>query len=296
MNIEQLKYIVEISKEESITKAAKNLHISASAVSQALREFEKRINLKLFIRLKMKTVPTEAGKEIINQAKKIINEFEILEEKIAIQNDTNQTQLKIATPPGLVYLVNESIINFKKDFPKIDVQVYEYAPDQVLSNIPVGQPDIAFIFSDESKLKENKDVQYELLTMTKYCALVGKNSPLYNLDEVTPEDLLHENFVLYNTPSLVEHSRQIVKNMNIHFISNNTESIREAVKNGLGISFVRDITIKNHPDTFSGQLKSIPLKFSPYISDELWTVYLKSKPLTKISKIFINYIQASIEN
>ncbi|PEJ50780.1 hypothetical protein CN601_19975 [Bacillus sp. AFS017336] len=256
---------------------------------------EKKINLKLFIRLKMKTVPTEAGKEVIKQAKKVLNEIEIMEDKIAIQNDTYQSQLKIATVPGLVYLINESIINFKKDFPNIDVQVYEYAPDQILDYIPFDQPDIAFLFSNERKLKEDKDIQYELLTMTNYCVLVGKQSPLYNLDEITPEDLLHEKFVLYNNHSFVEHSRQVVKNMNIHFISNNTESIREAVKNGLGVTFVRNITIKNHPDTLSGTIKSIPLKFSPYISDELWTVNLKSKPLTSNSKNFIRYIQDCIE-
>lgn len=296
MNIEHLKYIVEISKEESITKAAKNLHISASAVSQALKELEKKLNLKLFIRLKMKTVPTESGIEVIKQAQKVLAEYEILEEKIAIQKNTYQTQLKIATVPGLAYLVNESIINFKNDFPNIDVHVYECDPGQILNNLSILQPDIAILFSEEDSLNVEKDLLYNHLTTTKYCVLVGEQSPLFNLDEISPEDLISEKVIIYNSNELVEHTRKIVNNMNIQFISNNTDSIREAVKNGLGVTFCRNITLKNHPDTLSGKIKTIPLKSPAYISDELWVVYLKNKPLTNISKIFIKYVQASIEN
>ncbi|PGS49634.1 LysR family transcriptional regulator [Bacillus sp. AFS041924] len=295
MNIEHLKYIVEISKEESITKAAKNLHISASAVSQALKELEKKLDLKLFIRLKMKTVPTEAGFEVINQAKKVLYEYEILEEKIAYQKDTYHTQLKIATVPGVVYLVNESIIKFKKDFPMVDVQVFEYDPGQILDFIHIDQPDVAFLFSNEKRLSENKDLRFELMATTKYCVLVGKNSPLYKLNEVTPEDLIHENFVLYNSNSLIEHSRKIFNNIKILFISNNTDSIKETVKSGLGVTLVRNITFKNHPDALSGKIKPIPLKSPTYISDEFWSVSLRSKPLNKISKNFIKYIHACIE-
>lgn len=296
MNIEHLRYIVEISKEESITKAAKNLHISASAVSQALKELEKKLNLKLFIRLKMKTVPTESGIEVIKQAQKVLAEYEILEEKVAIKKDTYQTQLKIATVPGLVYLVNESIINFKNDFPNIDVHVYECDPGQILNNLSILQPDIAILFSQEDSLKVEKDLFYNHLTTTKYCVLVGEHSPLFNLDEISPEDLISEKVIIYNSNELVEHTRKIVNNMNIQFISNNTDSIREAVKNGLGVTFCRNITLKNHPDTLSGKIKTIPLKSPAYISDELWAVSLKNKSLTSISKIFIKYIQASIEN
>ncbi|XRG78800.1 LysR family transcriptional regulator [Rossellomorea sp. GAMAL-10_SWC] len=295
MNIEHLKYIAEISKEESITKAAKNLHISPSAVSQALKELEKKLDLKLFFRLKMKTVPTEAGKEVIKQAQKVLDEFEILEEKIAIQKNVLQTQLKIATVPGLIYMINDSILNFKKAFPMIDVQVYEYDPAQILDLIPIDQPDIAFLFSSEKRLNENKDVTYELMTTTKYCVLVGEKSPLNKLKEVTPEDLIHENFVLYNSNSLIEHSRKIFDNMKVLFVTNNTDSIKDAVKNNLGITLVRDLTFKNHPDTLSGKIRAIPLKTPTFISDEFWSVNLISKPLTKISKNFIKYMQANIE-
>ncbi len=296
MNIEHLKYIVEISKEESITKAAKNLHISASAVSQALKELEKKLDLKLFSRLKMKTVSTEVGKEVITQAKKVLYEYEILEEKIAIQHDTNQVNLKIASGPGLIYLINEAIINFKKDFPSIDVHVYEYDPGQILNNLPMIQPDIAFLFSKEDALKEDKDIRYQHLATTKYCVLVGKQSQLYNFKEILPNDLNNQKFVLYNSHAFVEHCRKIVNNLSIQFISNNTDSIREAVKNDLGVTICRDVTLKNHPDTLAGKIKAIPLNSPTYISDELWTVYPKSKPLSKTSKMFIKYIQASIEN
>ena len=50
MDLKQLEYIVEIAKEKNITKAAKKLYITQSALNQTLLKLEKEIGEPLFER------------------------------------------------------------------------------------------------------------------------------------------------------------------------------------------------------------------------------------------------------
>lgn len=65
MNLEQLMYVVELSKSKSLSEAAANLHISQSALSQSITSLEKELGLKLFRRARTGTLPTAEGASII---------------------------------------------------------------------------------------------------------------------------------------------------------------------------------------------------------------------------------------
>ena len=50
MDFRECEYMVEIAKENNITKAAKNLFISQSALNQQLLKLEKELGTQLFVR------------------------------------------------------------------------------------------------------------------------------------------------------------------------------------------------------------------------------------------------------
>ena len=67
MRIEQLIYLIEISKCGSISSAAEQLHISQPGISQAINSLEEEMDTKLFHRSKkIGTQPTEDGKSYQN--------------------------------------------------------------------------------------------------------------------------------------------------------------------------------------------------------------------------------------
>ncbi|MFJ8527537.1 LysR family transcriptional regulator [Bacillus sp. NPDC094106] len=75
MNLEQMEYIKEISRTQSISLAAKNLHVSQAAVSQSISLLERELGVKLFIRSRLGTTPTKEGKNIIRKALEIIKRW-----------------------------------------------------------------------------------------------------------------------------------------------------------------------------------------------------------------------------
>lgn len=73
MHIEQLEYIVEVTKTGSLSVASKNLHITQSALSQSIKQLEAEIGVKIFRRSSQGTIPTDEGKILIQKAKEVLN-------------------------------------------------------------------------------------------------------------------------------------------------------------------------------------------------------------------------------
>ena len=70
MNLSTLHYVVKINERQNITKAASDLYISQSALSQNLQAAEKELGTLLFDRTRSPLQPTDAGKIFIDWAKR----------------------------------------------------------------------------------------------------------------------------------------------------------------------------------------------------------------------------------
>ncbi|MDY2981177.1 MAG: LysR family transcriptional regulator [Fusobacterium sp.] len=62
MNIQYLKYVVEVDKMGSINKAAKNLYMGQPNLSAAIKELEKDLGISIFYRSKKGVFPTKEGR------------------------------------------------------------------------------------------------------------------------------------------------------------------------------------------------------------------------------------------
>lgn len=118
MRIDQLIYLVEISRLGSISLAAEHLHISQPTISLAINNLEKELGKKLFVRSRLGTHPTEDGKIIIHKARQIVS---ILEE-IKELTDPNSNQLTgsliMSAVPGFsISLLPKTFVNYKKNSP-----------------------------------------------------------------------------------------------------------------------------------------------------------------------------------
>ena len=61
MQLQQLRYFLEIAKEKSISAAAKNLYISQPSLSQQIINLEKELGISLLIRHSKSVSLSEAG-------------------------------------------------------------------------------------------------------------------------------------------------------------------------------------------------------------------------------------------
>ncbi|NLI22953.1 MAG: LysR family transcriptional regulator [Clostridiales bacterium] len=76
MNIQHLRYAIEVEKTRSITEAAENLYMSQPNLSRAIRELEGALGIAVFDRTPKGLVPTAQGEEFLHYARSILSQFD----------------------------------------------------------------------------------------------------------------------------------------------------------------------------------------------------------------------------
>ena len=80
MNIQYLKYAIEVEKNKSISKAAKNLYMGQPNLSRAIKELEDSLGIVIFERTSKGIAVTPNGEEFLQYAKRILSQIDELEE------------------------------------------------------------------------------------------------------------------------------------------------------------------------------------------------------------------------
>jgi DNA-binding transcriptional LysR family regulator len=126
MDLHELEYILTISEEQNITKAADKIFLTQSALNQQLLRVEKELGVPLFERSHHTMVPTFAGKIYIENAKKILA---IRDETYKIISDISENQkgeISISfTPERGAKMFTEIYPVFHKIYPGITFRIYE---------------------------------------------------------------------------------------------------------------------------------------------------------------------------
>src|SRR5689334_10753443 len=100
MTIEQLKYIVAIARSGSLKAAAAEQHVTLPALSQALTNLERELNISLFRRSRTGTTPTEEGNKLIQHAEAVLEKLQEFTEEAETYTESLNGELKIASFPG----------------------------------------------------------------------------------------------------------------------------------------------------------------------------------------------------
>ena len=281
MNIEQIKYILEVSKEGSITKAAEQLHLSPSALSQSISQLEKELGVTIFNRSRKGTVPTSDGKKIINSGNEIIASIVKMHKELSA--NTEEKLIKIGCAPSIIYLVYDAFLLFYKEHSNVKVEIIELDQDDTMSKLMHGEIDLAIspFGKDELEALSISDIiDYKLVYTGYACVCVNKRSPLFYKDFVTIEDLKTEKLVMYNSKRTNEFIDLYLPNAPVLFTTNNIEVLKNATLDGHASSLVYNFTFKNHPDVSNGNLAVIPFMNPGKILNYFWFIHTKGKEIS----------------
>lgn len=143
MNIRQLRYFLTIAEEHHITSAANKLNISQPPLSNQLRQLEEELGVRLFYRRKREMILTEEGKLLQKRARSILREYEGTLEEFSNLKKGTAGILYIATVcSAALHFVPKSILEFKKQSPGTDLQIFETDCSQVDALLKKGTAEL----------------------------------------------------------------------------------------------------------------------------------------------------------
>lgn len=184
MNLMHMKYIVEVEKYGSVTKAASALYMGQPNLSKAIKEMEQEIGTPIFKRSVKGVVPTEKGKEFLKYAKEILAQLDKIENLHKESNINAQTfQLLFSGSSYITYAFAEFLKKLD-NYENLDININETSALETIDKVVDDEYKLGVIRYSlpyeklfVSMLEERKLVATEIWTYDEMVA-VSKYSPL----------------------------------------------------------------------------------------------------------------------
>jgi DNA-binding transcriptional LysR family regulator len=236
----QLRAFIALARTGSFTLAARELHLSQSAVSHSMKALERDVGCRLLDRMGKRVVLSQAGEQLLHHAEKIFREMGAARDSLAQLGKWGKGRLRIgASTAACEYILPAVLREFKESFPQYAIAIEPGDTPVSIERLHRGQIDLAL------SLQPRGEDQIQFLPLfTDELQFI--TSPLHAWGEtgqVARADIPRQNYILYNKASytfrLVEEyfrADDIVLNTVIEMGS--LEATKELVKLGLGVSIL----------------------------------------------------------
>lgn len=289
MELNQLRYVLEVAKYKNITRAAESLHIAQPSLSHQIINVEREIGINLFERTRKRIYLTEAGENFVYQANIILNSVEQLSKSMQDYAAKSCGSIQIGVLPTMVSLGIPDIINgFIKQYSKLKITIKEHGSATLLKKVSVGELDVAFaILNDESMPDDLCSVK---LMESKLVVAVNVNNPLCNYKQLSISQLSEQQFITSSSefalPYFYMHplEQQHIK-FDIVCVCSQIESSFSLVEKGFGITICSE-EISKHYDFEN--IRYIPL--TDVSSRIIYLIYKKNPQYHPALQSFVDYI------
>src|SRR5579863_7914271 len=123
----QLKAFTVLAKTESQTETAKQLCLTPSAISHAMRELEEDVGCRLFTKMGKTIVLTEAGEALLYHALRALDELDQGRRTLTSLNKWGTRRLRVAADAiFLSVFLTPVLLKFHKEFPNVSLQVKSF--------------------------------------------------------------------------------------------------------------------------------------------------------------------------
>src|SRR4051794_40836010 len=288
MDIQHLKYFVEVAKQKNFTKASRILLVSQPSISKMIKSLEEELKITLLDRSERKIELTDAGVIVYEQAIKILQSVEDVYASVNELVQVKKGTIKLGLMPTTGVLLFPNVLaGFKKAYPKIEMQMVEYSAKKLALKVEEGDIDLGITVQPVASNFETIPLLSEELVV-----LVDSEHELVERESVHLSDLKDESFILltedYALHDVVQQAcRQVGFQPTVAYKSSLWDLIGEMVTTKLGISVIPRSMVSrfNHQN-----VKAISIS-DPLIQWELVLIYKKNKYLSFATRKFIEYIQ-----
>jgi DNA-binding transcriptional LysR family regulator len=229
-----LRALVAIADAGSFAKAAKSLHLTQAAVSLQIRRLEEQTEQPLFERAGRNMVLTDAGRVLVEYARKIIALN--LEATHALQGRRLDGTLRLGAPQDIAEdFLPEVLRQFAAAFPRVRLEVRIERNQQLVKSIQRGEFDVAVTLTEETFTLENEAIgTLQKIAQPKMQWLSAQRANPIEAGEALPLVLL-EPPCIFRTHALAALETAGVK-YRVAYSTASLSGLRAAVEAGLGFT------------------------------------------------------------
>lgn len=289
MEIRTLRYFLSVAREENMSRAAEQLHVTQPTLSKALKALEDELGKKLFTRHSFSIALTEEGVLLRNRAEDLVSMADKIEQEFLSLDDITGGDIYfgLAESFQIRYLAKE-IHAFKRTYPNLRYHITSGDTEQVTEKLDKGLLDFAVICERPDEKK------YRYLTFPEsdyFGAVFSSASALAGKEQITVGDLAglplftsEQSWENDIRPWAGESFSRLRLEGSFRLAYNGSLFARE----GLGVL----LTLNNLIDT-SPQSGLVFRPLSPRLEMKMYLIWNKYQSFTPIAQRFLQQIRSS---
>lgn len=204
MNIEKIKYFIDLVECRNFTETAKKNFVSQTTISQQIASLEKEFEMQLIDRKQIPIEPTQAGWLFYGEAIVLWKQYNHMKAKMANyqNNHTQILSIEYAAVTDVQSLLR-FIPSFKESNPNIKLELNKVLLKDISEFLQKRIYDVAVAF--DSEFKGNDSIETYTLYSGRYCAVISNRHPLFHNKFISKDELYKHPLVMLN-PTIIGNS------------------------------------------------------------------------------------------
>ncbi|MGC4093699.1 MAG: LysR family transcriptional regulator [Polyangiaceae bacterium] len=262
----QLQAFLAVARHQSFSNAARELAVTRSALSQAVRQLEQQLNVTLLTRTTRSVSLTDAGRRLVDGAVPSLGQLANVIREVSVQPGEAVGRLRLTVPRSAAPFVIEPVLpTFRVRHPRIEVEVT--LEDRLVDIVAEG-------FDAGVRLSESIErdmVQVRLTDPFRFVAVAAPSYLKRRGAPERPEDLLRHECITFRSQSTAalyawefERGRRTWRvPVNGSVVTGDMRVTVRLAERGLGIAYVLEPTILEPLER--GRLKIVLEEYAPTV-------------------------------
>lgn len=196
MELRHLRYFVAVVDERQFVRAAAELHVAQSALSQQIRDLERELGTELLVRDRRGVTPTPAGEVLLGHARAVLDRVQRARAEVAQLTGLLAGTLRVGSgsPSGPVPLP-ATLAEFSRRYPAVDIVLRDSTSEELVRWLEDGTVDVAVVSVTPERLPER--IQGALVAHDPLLALVPAAHRLAGRPSVALRELVADPLITF---------------------------------------------------------------------------------------------------
>ncbi len=283
LTLRQMEIFLNVVKEGHLTNVAKEMGLSQSAISMAIKELEKILGNPLFDRINKKLILNEMGRSFEREISPIVKKINDIEYEF--KNTVNKGMIRVGASTTIVdYMMPPIICSYMNNYPDVKVSLKEGNTKNIVELIKDGKLDVGFIegmVNDSNIIKEIIGVD-ELVVVTTDRELNRE----YFIDSIQSKKWVLREEGSGTREVFLDYVKDKVDHINIFLELGHTESIKSLLMNHQCLTCISKIAVRDEIE--AGKLIRVPLK-NFKCKRHFFMIYHKDKYKSELFEKFVYF-------
>jgi LysR family hca operon transcriptional activator len=192
IELRHLRYFMAVAEELNLTRAAERLHTVQPSLGHQIRQLEEFIGVRLFHRDGRRLALTEAGRTLLIDSRKMLQEFDIMLERVRCAGQTEADELNVGFYHGAEWRIFPQLLPFiRSQCPRLELRLRNMNPAEQVEALRNRTIDVGLLRGPLSE----PEITTELILSDKIHAIIQARHPLAKLKRVSLQQLADLPFV-----------------------------------------------------------------------------------------------------